>query len=271
MCKEYLSSARFNNVNSFNKDIAETISLYTKRQESFDYATEIREEYLSLKEDNKINDHLLKEELKEKDIFQQIDEEREKTLNNTKETLIILNELANKRFTYEFLSKYDPKNFVLGKYCSCCAHLEGAGHGIMKASILHPDCQNLVIKDYKGKIIAKSTLYINRSQGYGVFNNVEIDHRFIGDKNAMKMIHDKYIEAVSAFATEYNKKNPAKPLTQINVGMGLNDLTELLKKHEKKSSTILKGINFSQFGGYNGDWQNEQYIVWENNKNKKKM
>ena len=58
-----------------------------------------------------------------------------------------LNEVANDKFTYEFLSKYDPRNFTLGKYCSCCAHLEGVGYGIMRASILHPDCQNLVIKN----------------------------------------------------------------------------------------------------------------------------
>ena len=31
----------------------------------------------------------------------------------------------------------------------------------MKASILHPDCQNLVIRNSDGRIIAKSTLYIN--------------------------------------------------------------------------------------------------------------
>jgi len=272
MCKEYLSKGLFDGVDSSNADIAQTIRFYTKNQHSFDEANKIRKEYLKLKEEGKLKDHLLEEELKENDVFKQIEEERKKVLSNTKETLAILNELANKRFTYEFLSKYDPRNFILGKYCSCCAHIEGAGHGIMKASILHPDCQNLIIKDHKGKIIAKSTLYVNRSQGYGVFNNVEVDHRFIDDKKTMKMIHDKYIEAVSAFATEYNKKNPSKPLTQINVGMGLNDLTELLKKHEKKSLTILKSINFSEFGGYNGDWQNEQYVIWindEKNKGKK--
>lgn len=269
MVKEYLSSGHFDNINFFNKDIAETISLYTKNQASFDDATKIREKYLALKEEGKIKDHLLGEELKENDIFEQIEEERKNILNNTKETLTILNELSNKKFTYEFLSKYDPRNFVLGKYCSCCAHLEGAGHGIMRASILHPDCQNLVIKNHTGKIIAKSTLYINREQGYGVFNNVEVDLRFINDKKVMQMIHDKYIVAVNAFATEYNKKNPKNPLTQINVGMGLNDLTETLQKNEKKSNIILKGINFSEFGGYGGDWQYEQYIIWSKDKLKK--
>ena len=248
MCKSYLSNSSFEGVDETNEDIAQIISSYTRNQASFDEATKIRKEYLSLLEEGKIQENII---------------------DDIKETLDNLNEVSNNSFTYEFLSKYDPRNFVLGKYCSCCAHLEGAGYGIMKASILHPDCQNLVIKDTSGKIITKSTLYINREQGYGVFNNVEISTS-IRDK---QKIYNQYIEAVSEFAERYNQLNPNKPLKQINVGMGLNDLGEVIEERNQKGE-ILKGINFSDYGKsgqtYGGDWQREQYVIWSNDEVKKK-
>ena len=87
------------------------------------------------------------------------------------------------------------------------------------------------------------------------------------------MIYNKYLEAIDKFAKEYNKKNPNKPLTRINVGMGLNDLQQLIKKHNKKS-TILKGVNFSEYGikqqGHSGDWEIEQYEMWSEKSKVKK-
>jgi len=263
MCREYLSKSNFDGVDDSTMDIAEEIAKYTHMQESFDTASKIRKEYLNLRETNKINDHILKESL-----FSKIEGARKQILDDIKDSLSNLSQLANESFSYEFLSKYDPRNFVLGKYCSCCAHLEGAGSGIMKASILHPDCQNLVIRNGKGQIIAKSTLYINRKQGYGVFNNVEINTN-IRDPKIKKIIYLKYKEAVEAFATRYNEINKNSPINQINVGMNLNDLSEHLKANDQKSGDILSGINFGDFGGYEGDWQKEQYIVWSNEQSKK--
>ena len=189
-------------------------------------------------------------------------------IGDTSSTLMNLNKIANSEFSYEFLSKNDPRNFVLGKYCSCCAHIEGMGIGIMKASILHPECQNLVIRNKDGKIIAKSTLYINRKQGYGVFNNVEINNS-ISDEKIKKLIYIKYKEAVKAFAERYNELNKNNPIKKINVGMNLNDLSIEIKENSDKSNELLKGINFGSYGGYNGDWQNEQYIIWSNEEVKK--
>ena len=132
----------------------------------------------------------------------------------------------------------------------------------MEASILHPDCQNLVIKNIDGKIIAKSTLYVNREQGYGVFNNVEINNN-IRDEKIKKIIYEKYIEAVDKFAKEYNRRNPNRQLNQINIGMSLNDLSAQIRNENEKSSEILIGLDFSTYEGYPGDWQKEQFIVWK--------
>ena len=170
-------------------------------------------------------------------------------------------------FTFEFLSKYDATNFVLGKYCSCCSHLEAAGLSIVKASILHPDCQNLVIRNKDGEIIAKSTLYINKKEGYGIFNTIEVDEKITPEEK--KQIFKKYMQAVTLFAEKYNKENKRNPLKQINVGVRKHDLLQELEKYTQTSKTILKGIDFSIYGKntfyYEGDWKHGQRIVWKNN------
>lgn len=270
VCERFFKFGKFERVDETNEDIAVTLKKFTTNQESFDSASEIRKEYLKLKEEGKISVNLLSKELVEKDVFESIESIKKEIICDTQKTLNKLNELSNKKFTYEFLSKYDPKNFVLGKYCSCCAHIEGVGYGVMKASIINPNCQNLVIKDKSGNIIAKSTLYINKKQGYGVFNNIEINENIVSNEDK-KMIYKKYKQAIGDFANEYNKENDIK-LTQINVGMGRNDLAEIIETKDEEGKK-LKAINFSNYSKtyfisavYEGDWQKKQYVVWKNGK-----
>lgn len=259
MCLEYFEKVRFNGLTEETKDIAEELHKYTNSQSAFDNAKEIREEYLKLQKENGIDEHILTEEL-----FSEIEELKEDIVYDTSITLDNLNKLSNSKFSYEFLSKYDPKNFTLGKYCSCCAHIEGVGFGIMRASIIHPDCQNLVIKNEKGEIIAKSTLYVNREQGYGLFNNVEVSKKIIY-KEDKHLIYMQYIQAVNEFVKQYNKKNIIK-IKQVNVGMGLNDLREFIENNHEESK-ILKGIDFFGYGKqgltYMGDWQGEQCTIYK--------
>ena len=257
------------NVKKRDEDIKEVLFKYIdlRNQECFDDAVDIRDEYLRLKEEGKLFEHILGEELKEENVFDKIQKEKENILYDIKDTLKSLDNVSENKFTYEFLSKYDAMNFALGKYCSCCAHLEGAGYGIMKASILHPNCQNLVIRDDNGQIVAKSTLYINTEQGYGVFNNVEVEQNIaMFEDEKLHAIYLKYMEAVDAFAKRYNEINKEKPIRQINVGMNLNDLEEQLFMYNKVSNEILEGLDFSKYGkgkrNYAGDWHKEQCVVW---------
>lgn len=257
MCNEFFAGVNFNGVNGDNKDIAKVLSPYTHSQRTFDDAVAIRKEYLLLREREKVDSHILKEEL-----TSEIDDKRNRILDGIKGVVEDLDEIVEEKFSYEYLSKHDALNFVLGKYCSCCAHLEGVGYGITKASILHPNCQNLIIKNDKGEIIAKSTLYINKEAGYGIFNNVEVNN--IIEEEDKEEIFKIYMKAVNAFAQRYNKKNPNNPLKQINVGMGLNDVKNQIFKYCNSSDEILEGINFSEYGGHKGDWQNEQRVLWVN-------
>ena len=185
--------------------------------------------------------------------------------NSQNSTLHNFTETAIEEFTYDWLEKNDPDNFILGKLCSCCAHLEGLGYGIMRASIIHPNIQNLVIRNRNNEIVAKSTLFVNPNEGYGVFNNIEVAEEI--NQKDLPLIYQKYILGVRAFAEAYNKEHKDIPLRILNVGMNLNDLVKELKINAKEADTLLKAINYEQYCkngiGHSSDSNTSQYTVWE--------
>ena len=136
----------------------------------------------------------------------------------------------------------------------------------MHESIVHPYVQNLVIKNESGTIVAKSTLYVNHKKGYGVCNNVEVRN---GTNNEeLQEIYEKFLLAINAFAVNYNKEHPKKPLKQINVGMGRNDIYDEIVRNGHKSSKILPALKYKKYGNnghqYAGDSSEKQYAIWIN-------
>ena len=139
----------------------------------------------------------------------------------------------------------------------------------MRASIIHPDVQTLVIRNKNGDPVAKATIYVNREQGYGVFNNVEVSSTI--STREKDEIYQQFKNGVNSFAQAYNNKNPHKPLKQITVGMNNNDLEQQIKdiRNGNKPSEILHAINYGDYGiryrKYSGNWNREegQYLVWQ--------
>lgn len=260
---DYFTENKFSGiVDEKTQAISDTISPYFNNQLHFDNALAINKERIS----NKTPNNILSFHLKEEDPFEKIDKMANKIGDLQKDTLENMISTATNEFTFDWLEKNDPQNFILGNLCSCCAHLDGAGYGIMHASIVHPNIQNLVIKNKDGEIIAKSTLFINPSECFGVFNNVEVNTN-ITDVEKQK-IYQKYIKGVNAFADAYNKEHPEKQLKQINVGLSNNDLINELKKDKTSAQKILKSIDYSKYGygehDYRGDSLVDQMIVWTN-------
>lgn len=261
--KTYLNTDRFQGVTKDNVFIAKALAPFVSLgQIDFERAAQIDRQRKVLGTKN-----ILKMHLKE-DPFEEIDKLAIQFEMAAAEALGFMTEVANDNFTYDWLDKNDPDNFVLGKLCSCCSHISGSGDGIMYASIIHPDVQNLVIRDKNGEIVAKSTLYINRREGYGVFNNIEINDDI--DEKSKEEIYIKYKLAARRFAQEYNLENPNAPLRQLNVGMDneANDLDSQIKKYSKEAQKLFKTINYSEFGfdedhDYNGNSKFSQYIIWK--------
>ncbi|MBQ8424778.1 MAG: leucine-rich repeat domain-containing protein [Clostridia bacterium] len=277
--KEYLEENRYDGITEETRPIANTVSPFFGAQTIFDRAVGVMEE----RKMKNSPDNILSIPLKEERVtsidnpFGTIDKSSSEIQNIQTQTLDNLSKTAENEFTFEWLAKNDPQNLILGKLCSCCAHVDGMGYGIMRASIIDPNVQNLVIRDEKNEIIAKSTLFINRQEGYGVFNTVQISNDL--PKKYKKQVYEKYMLGIEKFVEQYNKEHPETPLTQINVGMTLNDLKDYIEENHDVSKNLLQSINYSRYGAngnfYEGDCFIEQYILYKvdnkNTKNKKSI
>lgn len=270
--RDYFNENKFIGIDSETRQIAEILSPYFDEQSIFNDAVAINSERIR----NNTPNNILGEKLKESKIFSRIDEMSEKIQSKRISILRFLTELANKQFTYEWLEKNDPQNFILGKLCSSCAHISGMGYGIMHASIVHPNVQNLVVRNSRNDIIAKSTLYVNPDEQYGVFNTVQVHEDYYNDREKLEKIYSKIMKGIRIFAKRYNTMHPDKPLKQINMGMNLNSVEQMIHQHHKKSRVILPTLNYgSDYGtllyDHNGDDKKEQYIVWVNPEFKKEV
>ena len=260
---DYFETNAFEGITEETREIADTIKPYFSKQQSFDHAVNIHNEQIT----NQIPNNILSSHLSEKDVFKNIDDIAKVIQKLQAQTLKNMTDIAENEFTFDWLEKNDPQNFILGKLCSCCSHLEGAGYGIMHASMAHPNVQSLIIRNEKGEIVAKSTLYVNKKEGYGVCNNVEVNTN-ISTQQSRSKIYQKFILGITEFAERYNKEHKDKPLKQINVGMSHNDLISEIETNNLESQELLKAIDYSKFGisthCYNGDSSGRQYIVWSN-------
>ncbi len=170
---------------------------------------------------------------------------------------------SNQEYTYHWLPKQDYDNLILGKYCSCCAHILGAGAGIMRASMILDNCQNLVIRNHNNEIIAKMTIYVNKKEGYAVFNTAEINTLY---RERKKEICDSFLRGVKAFIERYNQNNKIKIHT-VSIGEYRNTLKEELGNIEiplyetPNYSEYGYTVNNSKYGDYDGDSKEKQLLV----------
>ncbi len=258
--QKYFTQNKFKGVDGSNFHTASVIGKYYSEQRIFDRANEI----IKLHKQNNVPDNILGEDFSE-EIFKKIKNRIKNIENISLDTTKSLCDTAQ-CFSYEMLRKDDVLNLVLGKLCNCCAHLEGVGDGIAVASMLDPSVQNIVIKDKNGEIVAKSTIYVNQKEGYAVCNSFMVSAKVSRDN--LNNIYTKFKEAISDFATEYNRKFTPK-LKVVTVGMCFNDLHGIIKDNDKKYPKILQPLSYAKYSqklnAYNGDSLEEQYTVWQDN------
>lgn len=231
-----------------NRDIADLFVRHGIGQEHFLTALKLRDKA----KENKTPKHILGEELNETTILESIEIIKNQTENLLQDSKTLINELYEKQFTYEMLNKYDPRNAIMGLYTSCCGTITSAFYGkeIASATMTAPDVQNMVVKNYKGEIVAKGTLYVNAENGYAVFNDFELNEKYkkheIGsgfydvldsspEKKERDMIFSAFKRGISAFVERYDKLNPDKPINFVTVGMGYNRLKEQLEHYEEST------------------------------------
>ena len=247
-CIDYLSNNKFGPIPKNLEELYYIINCWYDSKESWDNAVKIYEESLKAP----------------RNIFTQINYNEDKLPiydNNPENDLI---EEKKEEFTYEWLPKQDYRNLILGKLCNCCAHVSGVGQGIMRASMILDNCQNLVILDVNNMIVAKATLCLNRNERYAIFNNVEVSLRI--DYKDLEKIYNAFMRGTKAFMDTYNQNNPKCPIKNISIGAARNGLKSFLTDDKHPIIGIQNGINFGAYSiesgrSYNGDWQESQRLV----------
>lgn len=282
--KKFYVSEKYKGVTMQNADIAELYEQRGLSQEAFDETRKLRSKQIA---DN-ISPHILGKKLEENTILESIEEIKNRTAEEIINGKEMVDELWDKQFTYEWLDKYNPHNPIIGLDCSCCATIISKYYGkeIAKKSMIAPDVQNLVIRDAKGKIISKGTMYMNKEKGYAVFNDFELNKEYrkhevkkavepyggrytvdpeSKDEQQRDLIFKAYQRGIKAFIEEYDKQNPENPLQQVNVGMGYNRLKRQVEQFKKASQNLTVPADYSF-----QDAKEEQYILYKREETKEK-
>lgn len=248
-CVNYLSSTKFDGVTGENRDLADFIGAWYDSNDTWMTAQKILKESLDAP----------------RNIFtRKVNADNEVVFD--KSPSCDLRENINSNFSYEWLPKQAKENLLLGKYCSCCAHLAGVGFGIMRASMILDCCQNMVIRNENGDIVSKATIYVNDKDGYAVFNNVEtsLNHR---TSEELYKIYRAFIRGSQAFVDTYNKNNPDNTIKKVTIGANRNTILKLLEEREEKHPIvdIHEALKYGKYAlnknGYNGDWSTKQRLV----------
>jgi len=269
MYKDYI----YLGISNQNEDIAKMCIERGLSQELFDKLCQLRQIRIT----NNIPEHILNKELKEKTILECIDEIKMKTDREITDCRQLIKELCKKQFTYEWLSKNDPNNGIIGLLCSCCTVItndEFYGQDISIASMIASDVQNIVVRNSKGEIISKGAMYINKNQGYAVINDFEMNKEYrnheniagrysvddnSSDEQEREMIFSAFMRGLQAFIEEYDKQNPGNPLKQINIGMGYNRLKKQVEKYKRATSNL----NVPSKYNFKDAMNEPQYILYQ--------
>ena len=270
--KKFYLNNKYVGVTKENEDIAELFSGKGLGQEVFDIGIELRQK---AKKEN-VPEHILGKPLREETILESIERIKSQTEEELKSGKEMIEELYEKQFTYEWLSKNDPHNSIMGIFCSCCGTITSSAYGkdIARSSVIAPDVQNLVVRNSKGEIIAKGTMYVNKEKGYAVINDFEINEQYrhhessrgrysveetSPEEQEREMIFKAFQRGLKAFIEEYDKQNPNNPLTQINIGMGYNRLKRQVERFKKSTSNLTVPPEYS----FRDAMTNEQYILYQ--------
>lgn len=164
----------------------------------------------------------------------------------------------------------------MGLFVSCCGTITSQFYGkdIAKSSVIATDVQNLVVRNSKGDIISKGTMYVNKEKGYGVINDFELNEKYRNHESSSgrynveetseeeqdrEMIFKAFQRGLKAFIEQYNKQNPDKPLQQINIGMGYNRLKKQVERFEKATSNLTVPPEYK----FQDAMTHEQHILYQ--------
>ncbi len=264
--KLFYNDTRYVGVTEENQDIAEVYGSKGVSQMIFEKGSELRKKA----REKGVQEHILGKEMREQSILESIEDLRKQTSEELENTQTLIENLYKKQFSFEWLNKNDPRNGILGLYVSCCGSINSAYYGkkIAESSITEKNVQNLVVRDSKGEIISKGTIYVDEEHGYAVFNDFELNQKYRGheresgvyqgdDKDESELsesekkqreerdlIFGAFQRGIQAFVEEYDLQHPNCPMQQINVGMGYNRLKRNVMQFEEATELLTVPVEY---------------------------
>ena len=109
-------------------------------------------------------------------------------------------------------------------------------------------------------------MYINRENGYAVFNTIEINSSYHKEDDLNK-IYNAIIRGILAFVEQYNLNNE-QPVNLITIGEYRNPLAKYFDEYPN----VLKSIDYKNYGyyhtdkyigTYNGDDKVKQLLIYK--------
>ena len=182
---------------------------------------------------------------------------------------------ADKLFRYEWISKRDSANLIAllwDTVDNIDDELESFYYTADKTSMFARDVQNLVIRNSEDKIIARSTVYVNKQSGYAVINGCKISCDYdYGNEDGKNQILTAVKRGIYAFIEKYDEQNPESPLQQVNLGIeivgGNGDIPlSVIWDHENRVEGKLLDVPFEY--GFTAAMGN-QYILYKRKENTK--
>ena len=132
--KKFYLSNKYVGVTKENADIAELFGGKGLSQEVFDRANKLRQKAKGAN----VPEHILGQPIREETILESIEKIKRQTEVELASGREMIEELYDKQFTYEWLSKNDPHNAIMGLFCSCCGTITSQFYGkdIARSSVL---------------------------------------------------------------------------------------------------------------------------------------
>ena len=258
----------FEDVEPGTEDIAELLGMLGLTQEMYEKVCELRREG----EEHGMPHHLLGRELKEDVIYEEIEALRRNGAEALGESVVLLDELYKKKFSYEWLDKYSPVNGIIGMFVDCCAVAINKWNGpaVVRATMTKHDVQNLILRDTNGELMGKVAVYINKDLGYMVLNDPFVDKFYVEGagktEENKKAIVESFSRGLQDFIHEYDEQNPEAPIQQVNAAK--NYLMDIKLNIFEKAEERLEVPE--EYGFREAMINRDQYVIYRRDASKNK-
>ena len=164
------------------------------------------------------------------------------------------------KYNYEILRLDDPLALAIGTLTDCCQEIGNVAESCMEHSMVDKNGRVFVIRDKEGNIVSQSWVW--RNGNVLCFDNIEVPNKAfdrIDNRNKLAQeIYEIYKKAAEELIEKdekaYKKLFDEGKITQVEyeglklkkvtVGIGYNDIAEVLKKNSKKDHTIIRPREF---------------------------